>query len=427
MDVPTILFLDAPASQQIENFVFKNKAFQDSRQLAFGVAGISRSLGPEEMEKELDPVFEKISQIPCRYFHYKICSTLDSSPDIGNIGVALDVAEKYFPSKFLPLLLGFPTLNRFVVFGNLFARIKDTVYRLDRHPVMAKHPITPMEESDIRLHLKKQTDRKIELVDVLHVEELEQLSPEQLLPGKEQGGKAPVLLFDTLENHQLVPIGKWLHRNCQKAHQLLVGSSAVEYALAHIYGVEKDVKMDPVAVNPTLVVSGSCAQTTADQILYVEKVGFYCIRLQVRDLFSPAHSQKEMERVREEALIALRGGKNTVVFSALGPDDPMVESTLVQQHAQPQLIATSQAWITSKIMEAFPLKRLVTAGGDTSGYILKALGIHALEFTNVLAPGAPLCTAHAENPRVDGIEIAIKGGQNGNVRYMEFAQKGGVD
>lgn len=427
MDIPTILFLDAPASQEIENFVFKNKAFQDSRQWAFGVAGIARSLSPEEMEKELDPVFKKISQIPCRYFHYKICSTLDSSPDIGNIGVALDVAEKYFPSKFLPLLLGFPTLNRFVVFGNLFARIKDTVYRLDRHPVMAKHPITPMEESDIRLHLKKQTDREIELVDILHVEKLEQLSPEQLFPGKGQGGKAPLLLFDTLENHHLVPIGKWLHHNCQKMHQLLVGSSAVEYALGHIYGVEKNLKIDLVAVNPILVVSGSCAQTTADQIMHVEKSGFYCIRLRVSKLFSPDHSQYEMERVRDKALIALRKGKSTVVFSALGPDDPMVKSTLGQQHAQPQLIATCQAWITSKIMEAFPLKRLVTAGGDTSGYILKALGIHALEFTNVLAPGAPLCTAHAENPRVDGIEIAIKGGQNGNVRYMEFAQKGGVD
>lgn len=426
MDIPTILFLNAPASQQIENFVFKNKAFQHSRKLVFGVAGIARSLAPEEMEKELDPVLKKISQIPSRYFHYKICSTLDSSPNIGNMGVAINISEKYFPSKFLPLLLGFPTLNRFVVFGNLFARIKDTVYRLDRHPVMAKHPITPMEESDIRLHLKKQTEREIELVDVLHLDTLEQLSPEHLLPMKVQGGKAPLLLFDTLENHQLIHIGKWLNRNCQKAHQLLVGSSAVEYALAQIYGEEKDVKMDPVAVNPTLVVSGSCAQTTADQILHVEKLGFHCIRLQVRDLFSPANSQMEIERVRDEALIALREGKNTVVFSALGPDDPMVKSALAQQHAQPQLIATSQAWITSKIVGAFHLKRLVTAGGDTSGYILKALGIHALEFTNVLAPGAPLCTAHSKNPRVDGIEIAIKGGQNGNVRYMEFAQRGGI-
>jgi uncharacterized protein YgbK (DUF1537 family) len=282
-----------------------------------------------------------------------------------------------------------------------------------------------MEESDIRLHLKKQTEREIELVDVLHLDKLEQLSPEQLLPIKRQE-KASLLLFDTLENHQLIPIGKWLHRNCEKKHQLLIGSSAVEYALAQFYGVEKDVKIDPVAVNPTLVVSGSCAETTADQILHVEKLGFHCIRLQVRDLFSPAHSQKEMERVRDEALTALRKGKNTVVFSALGPDDPIVKSTIDQRRVQPQLIATSQAWITSKIVGSFHLKRLVTAGGDTSGYILKALGIHALEFTNILAPGAPLCTAHSENPGVNGIEIAIKGGQNGDVRYMEFAQRGGI-
>lgn len=425
LGIPTILFLDAPTSEEIEDFAFKNPAFQDFRQVAFGVAGIARSLDPREMEKELDPVFEKISRIPFRYFHYKICSTLDSSPETGNIGVALDVAEKYFPGKFIPLLLGFPVLNRFVVFGNLFARIKDTVYRLDRHPVMSKHPITPMDESDIRLHLRKQTDRHIDLVDVLQLEKLEGRSLSEVVQ-KKRDDEAPLLLFDTLENRHLAPIGKWLDRNCRNTHQLLVGSSAVEYALGQIYGVKKDIKVSPVAVNPTLVVSGSCAQTTADQIQHVEKLGFCCIRLQVSELFSPDHAQKEKERVRDAALEALREGKNTVIYSALGPDDPLVKSTLSQQHTQPQLIALCQAWITAEIVEMFSLKRLVTAGGDTSGYILKELRIHALEFTHVLAPGAPLCTAHAANERVDGMEIAIKGGQNGDVRYLELAQKGGT-
>jgi uncharacterized protein YgbK (DUF1537 family) len=104
-----------------------------------------------------------------------------------------------------------------------------------------------------------------------------------------------------------------------------------------------------------------------------------------------------------------------------------VKATLANPAAQehPQQIAAVQAAITKEIIEAFPLKRLVTAGGDTSGYILKALGIKALEFCNVLAPGAPLCIAHGHFPEVDGLEIAIKGGQNGTVRYMEFAQNGG--
>ena len=41
------------------------------------------------------------------------------------------------------------------------------VYRLDRHPTMRHHPVTPMTEADLRVHLSHQTDRPIDLVDVL--------------------------------------------------------------------------------------------------------------------------------------------------------------------------------------------------------------------------------------------------------------------
>ncbi|WP_373497600.1 four-carbon acid sugar kinase family protein [Aquiflexum sp.] len=427
MGIPTVLFLNAPDQNEIDRFVFKNRAFPDFKVQAFGVAGIARSLAPLEMKEELEPIFQNMRKIPFRYFHYKICSTLDSSPEIGNIGVAMDVAEKYFPSLFIPLLIGFPTLNRFVVFGNLFARIRDTVYRLDRHPVMSNHPVTPMQESDVRRHLQRQMDREMALVDVIQLEKLDAIPLNQLIFNENSEDKVPLLLFDTLKNDHLIPIGKWIEKNSLSSHQLLLGSSAVEYALGHVYGAAKDLKIESISVTPILVVSGSCAQTTADQILHVEKLGFTCIRIAVDNLFSIEFSKQEMERVTDAALSSLKSGHHTVIYSALGPDDPMVKTTLKQQHAQPQWIAHCQAEITGRLLEAFPLKRLVTAGGDTSGYILKKLKISALEFSNILAPGAPLCQAHAENPAVDGMEIAIKGGQNGTVRYFEFAQKGGVN
>jgi 3-oxoisoapionate kinase len=36
-----------------------------------------------------------------------------------------------------------------------------------------------------------------------------------------------------------------------------------------------------------------------------------------------------------------------------------------------------------------------------------------------MAPGAPLCLAHSSNPLFDGLQIALKGGQNGNEKYFE--------
>ncbi len=428
LGIPTILFLEPPSKEQVKGFAFKNQHLGAFGQIAFGVAGIARSLGPEDMEKEIAPIFEKMAQIPFRYFHYKICSTLDSSPKVGNIGTAMRVAEKYFPSAFIPLVVGFPTLNRFVAFGNLYARIGQTTYRIDRHPVMSRHPITPMNESDIRLHLKKQMAREMELVELQELENLPLRKPGDLLRVPEKGEPAPLLLFDTVENNQLNPIGQWLHQHCQWRHQLLLGSSAMEYALGRVYGAENKVKSPPKAVTPMLVVAGSCAQNTADQILHAEKLGFQLIRIEVKKLYKEADKEGEIQKIVQQTLASLQNGKHTVVFSALGPEDPQVKATLASEQAKkhPQAIAIAQAAITKRIVEEFPLQRLVTAGGDTSGYILKALDIVAFEFTGELSPGAPLCIAHGKNKQVDGMEIAIKGGQNGDHRYFEYAQKGGI-
>jgi len=423
--IPTVLFLEAPQQSDLENFSWKNPEQPDSNWMAFGVAGISRSLKPEEMEKELRPAFQKISRIPARYFHYKICSTLDSSPDTGNIGKALEIAENIFPSEWIPMVMGLPVLNRFVVFGNLFARIAEKTYRLDRHPVMSKHPITPMHESDIRIHLSHQTKKRMDLMDIFGLGQANNMNPKSYF-GTDPEKTAPLLLFDTLEDNHLEIIGNWIAKHSRPSHQLCLGSSAVEYALGSVYGKATQWTPKSKPAKPCLVVAGSCSQHTADQIQHAASLDFHLIHLNGIELYQDA--DQEEKKVLEEALRALEEGKNTIIYSALGPNDPWVQQILKSEMSKksPHLIAEAQGRITKKILETLKLQRLVTAGGDTSGYILKSLQIKALEFLSVLAPGAPLCIAHSEFPNIDGLEIAIKGGQNGNLRYFEYAQQGGL-
>src|SRR6185503_4084087 len=80
-------------------------------------------------------------------------------------------AAKIFRQRFVPVVVGAPGLGRYCVFGNLFARMgigsAGKIFRLDRHPSMSVHPVTPAEESDLRRHLAKQTKKRIGLVDVL--------------------------------------------------------------------------------------------------------------------------------------------------------------------------------------------------------------------------------------------------------------------
>jgi len=99
---------------------------------------------PDAMAETLRPAFERLRALGTRHVHYKVCSTFDSSPTVGNIGRAIEVGQSVFEPELVPLLVAAPSLGRYCVFGNLYARMgigsEGAIYRLDRHPSMSKHP-----------------------------------------------------------------------------------------------------------------------------------------------------------------------------------------------------------------------------------------------------------------------------------------------
>jgi len=431
--IPAALFLDPPAPEEINNFRLKNPLDidADNRIKAFGVAGISRSLSPDQMDKELNPIFEKICKIPTDFFHYKVCSTFDSSPVVGSIGHATEIAMKYFPSDYIPLVVGAPSLNRFCIFGNLFARAGNVTYRLDRHPTMSKHPITPMTESDLCIHLGLQTKRKIELFDIFSLQQSQKEQQKILREFTKNPGS--FILFDTVDQRHLLETGKIIVKNRSEKTQLLIGSSGTEYALtAYLKDTGKihipDYPTEAGKQDQILIMAGSAAPTTKGQIEWCISQGFYPLRINTINAVDPQKSSEEKERIYNEAIGALNENKSVVIFSALGPDDPNVNQTKELLNklstAKKGVLASFQGESLRQILETSKLKRMVVAGGDTSGYVSRALEIYALEIRIPVAPGAPLCTAHSKNPSFDGLEISLKGGQNGNDRYFESILKG---
>src|SRR5262245_26877621 len=147
----TVLFLDVPDESQLE-------LFPNCR--AVGIAGCSRSQSPGWMTANLPRVFRSLQQLQAPLCHYKTCSTFDSSPQVGSIGRALEIGQEIFGSAHVPLIVGAPALSRYCLFGNLFATVDGETHRLDRHPTMSRHPVTPMAESDLRLHLAAQTSKR---------------------------------------------------------------------------------------------------------------------------------------------------------------------------------------------------------------------------------------------------------------------------
>ena len=96
-----------------------------------------------------------------------------------------------------------------------------------------------------------------------------------------------------------------------------------------------------------------------------------------------------------------------------------LEADSVSQH-----LGISQGNILKEILLKAGSIRTVVCGGDTSGHVSRALNIHALETLMPISPGAPLCYAHSKNENFDGLEISLKGGQNGSETYIQSIKQG---
>ena len=437
--IPTALFLEAPTQDELDDFQLKEGLGTTSKiqkLKAFGVAGVARSWSPAKMEAELPAIFEKISRIPTDFFQYKICSTFDSAPQIGNIGVAAEIALRYFPSDFIPLVVGAPFLNRFVSFGNLFARVGHTTYRLDRHPTMSTHPITPMKESDLRLHLATQTDRTIALMDIFNLngeygpaaDVLEKLKSETL---------GQFILFDTITVDHLRAVGRLLFEARSGNVQFMIGASGLDYALA-FYLQEKDMIKKPIKppeakkAKHMIVMAGSCSPTTATQIAYMEAEGHPGIRMDSTQLIDPDKRQKVIKETIARAITSLGQNRIPIIYTAKGPSDTYLLKTrrLMRENGGLDkvqvgaILAQAQGKVLSAIIQKMGKLRVVVAGGDTSGHVLRSLGVYALETLCPIAPGAPLCIAHSKDNQFDGLELSLKGGQNGNEKFFASVLEG---
>ena len=77
-----------------------------------------------------------------------------------------------------------------------------------------------------------------------------------------------------------------------------------------------------------------------------------------------------------------------------------------------------------RIIEHCGVRRAIVSGGDTSGHATQELGIYALSALAPTIPGAAICRAHAEGS-MDGLELALKGGQMGSQDYFGWIRDGG--
>lgn len=421
--IDTVLFLHLPTPDWLQRFSGKR---------CIGMAGVARAHSPEWMKRELPEVFERLRQTGAPIIQYKVCSTFDSSAETGSIGCAIDIGAQGSNGSWSPIIVGVPRLKRYQLFGHLFAAADGVGWRLDRHPTMSRHPVTPMLESDLRLHLAEQTERPIELIDMVA---LKSGKAKESLKNYQATTDMPVVLIDVLDEETLREAGRLVWEN-REQELFTASSSGLQYALAEYWRSEgwlpakaelpKANKCEAIAV-----VSGSCSPVTAAQIKWADSHGFRVVKLDVSALLEPSMMEAELERASLDAVAAIRQGQSAIICTALGPQDPAVvafddmarKAGLTRQHAQQQLGQSLARCLKSLLLQT-GIRRIVVAGGDSSGAVAGSLGIMALTVTAGLEPGAPLCRAWSDDPKIDGLEIVLKGGQMGSESFFATAMNG---
>jgi len=297
---------------------------------------------------------------------------------------------------------------------------------------MSHHPVTPMDEADIRLHLARQTKLPIELIDVLKLDAPMRATPVATM------GFAPVVLLDTLREAHLPVIGRFITDQLTRGGQLFcAGSSGIEYALvAHwretglLSPAAKGAPRPSSTGNQVVTVSGSCSPVTDRQIGLAVKGGFVEIPCDSRTLADKKSQRAGVTDALTRASEALKAGRSVIFQTARGPTDTRRASferfakncsgaTKAEKLAVAgKCLSECLAQILEGSLRQTGTRHAVICGGDTSTHIARALGIEALEFIAPVTPGGPLCRVHAPGRLVHGCEVIFKGGQVGRDSFF---------
>jgi uncharacterized protein YgbK (DUF1537 family) len=289
-----------------------------------------------------------------------------------------------------------------------------------------------MAEGDLRLHLKQQTPRRIELIDIAQLAQGMGQDRQAALSGEDQ----PVVMLDVADTATQIEAGRLVWENRGQG-LFTASSSGLQYALAAYWRslglLLAAIDMPQVqAVDCIAVVSGSCSPMSATQIQWARENGFATLRLDVAQCLDETAAQAELARLVNQALAHIAQGVSPIVYSAEGPDDAAVTgfealtkaAGLSKEQGAAQ-IGQALADAMRGILDQSNIRRVVVAGGDSSGAVAAHLDIKALTVAAGLAPGVPLCRAWSDNPRRDGLEMALKGGQLGTASFYGQVRDGG--
>ena len=318
----------------------------------------------------------------------KVCSTFDSTA-AGNIGPVLDALADRLDAGPVIVCLAFPENGRSVYQGHLF--VGD---RLLSESGMQHHPLTPMTDPDLRRVLAAQSKREIGFIDALTVQQGAQVIAQALT--------APAhIITDAITDANLIEIGR-----AAKPLPLLCGGSGIGIGLPANFGHAPAAPAWEAVTGPGVVFSGSCSIATRQQVAaFRREAPSYQIE-----------ADRAVARDHDLAEIvswAMSRQTAPLIYSSADPADVQAaqdkHGASVAAHAIEQVFAD----LARALVDA-GVRRVVVAGGETSGAVVTGLGASALTIGPRAAAGVPLT-------RVGNTALALKSGNFGGPDFFAEA------
>lgn len=371
---------------------------------AIGLATSLRSQTLASSHSEMAKIASALALLNADFYHYKVCSTFDSSINTGNIAIPGDTLARAIDARWTAIIGGQASLNRYCLFGHLYAKsTDDVVYRIDRHPLMMQHPITPMTESDLRLHLQSQGMGDVGLVSFTDYSiPFETLAKQ--LDGRIQSGET-YTLFDVSRDEDLQVIGQLLQHLATRYKVLCIGASSVAEALTGDRRTEGAFTQKRTAISkPVLAVAGSRSPATSQQIKNATQ-----FKKLVLDPTIVNDNSEPLRNLVKSCIADLDGGNHLLLH---------LESSS-KYSLSSQQIASWMALLIEKIVIADVCGLLTIAGGDTSSLALERLAPNSLSFVEHFDKGAPLIQAHSHQKYLNQLPMILKGGQMGALGFFD--------
>ena len=343
---------------------------------------------------------EALRQAGARQIYFKYCSTFDSTAE-GNIGPVTDALMAALGADFTIACPAFPENGRTVFRGHLF--VGD---QLLSDSGMRNHPLTPMTDANLVRVLQSQTAQRVGL---LRYDGLQQNAAAALAELRAAGVRIAVV--DALNNNDLLTLAEV----CAEL-PLITAGSGVALGLPPAYERRGWFKPSESAAQlatvsgPVAVVSGSCSEATNAQVARWIADGRIAIPLDPLALHTGAQT---VESLLAEALPALASGP-VLLYATAAPDRVKAVQAELGVEAAGALVEHNLAGVAQGLVQA-GVRRLVVAGGETSGAVVQALAVQQLRI------GAPIC------PGVPWTQAALPGSDEPMLLALKSGNFGGVD